>query len=93
MVCQICGKENCYLGVERCLENQCLEHPLIPYITNLEKRIDELKERIARLAEQVFGMTFEEANAIVNNYVEAQRENPTLDVHPSVLKAEKMLGV
>ena len=55
--------------------------------------IEQIKKRLARLEEEVFGMTYEEAEAVVDSYVDAVAENPGLGASPSLLKAEKILGV
>lgn len=55
--------------------------------------IEKIKARLARLEEAVFGMTYDEAETIVNSYIAASRENPSVIASKAVLTAEKVLGV
>ena len=55
--------------------------------------IEEIKARLSRLEEEVFGMNYETANAVLNSYLEAMEEKPYISESPCVLRAEKMLGV
>lgn len=68
-------------------------------IANIDERLQKLednelvKTRLARLEEATFGMTHDEAEAVVNSYVEAAGENPSIEASEQVKKAERMLGV
>ena len=55
--------------------------------------VEQIKNRLSHLEEAVFGMTHEEAEATVDSYVEAIKDNPDIKATPAILKAEKMLGV
>lgn len=59
----------------------------------MEEKLREIEGRLERIEQEVFGMTFEEASRIVDNYIEATKENPRIEATASLLKAEKMLGV
>lgn len=58
-----------------------------------DDELDKVKARLARLEEATFGMTYDEAEAVVNSYVEAAKENPLIEASAHVKKAERMLRV
>jgi len=58
-----------------------------------QTEIGEIKKRLARLEEVVFGMTYNDAEAIVDAYIDAAEQNPNIEASSHVLKAEKILGV
>ena len=55
--------------------------------------VEQIKERLVRLEEAVFGMDYETALHIIDSYMEASRENPYIEPSRRFLKAEKMLGI
>ncbi len=55
--------------------------------------VEQIKERLVRLEEAVFGMDYETALHIVDSYIEASKENPCIEPSRRFLKAEKMLGI
>ena len=57
------------------------------------EEIEEIKTRLSRLEEAVWGMDYETARRVVDSYIGATEENPYIDASPAVLRAEKMLGV
>jgi len=66
-------------------------------IANIDERLhnelDKIKGRLARLEEAMFGMTYDEAQATVNSYIEAVKENPDIEASEQVKKAERIIGV
>jgi hypothetical protein len=58
-----------------------------------DDELDKIKARLARLEQETFGMTYDDANAIVNAYAQAVDENPHIEASEHVKKAEQMLGV
>ncbi len=59
----------------------------------LPKVIERIKTRLVRLEESTWGMSYDTAKDIVDGYIEATKENPNIEASPSVLLAEKILGV
>ena len=55
--------------------------------------VEQIKERLVRLEEAVFGMDYETAYHIVDSFREASKENHCLEPSHRFLKAEKMLGM
>lgn len=59
-----------------------------------DDELDKIKARLARLEEATFGMTHDEAEAVVNSYLAFTEENPhRLEASEHVKKAERMLGI
>ena len=58
-----------------------------------DDELDKIKARLNQLEEATFGMTHDDAEAIVDSYVGATEENPRIEASEQVKKAEKMLGV
>lgn len=59
----------------------------------MEEELEEVKKRLARLEEAVFGMDYETAEAVVDSYIAAVKENPDTKASRHVLEAERLLGV
>ncbi len=56
------------------------------------KDTEEIKARLARLEEEVFGMDYKTAERVLDRYLEATKEKPYILPSPSVRRAEKVLG-
>ena len=57
------------------------------------EEIEQIKSRLARLEEEVFGMDYEKAQRVVDSYLEATEKNPNIPATDSVFRAERLLGV
>jgi hypothetical protein len=64
-------------------------------IANIDERLhnNKIKGRLARLEEATWGMTYDEAQATVNSYIEAVKENPDIEASEQVKDAERIIGV
>jgi hypothetical protein len=58
-----------------------------------DEELKQIKGRLKRLEQEVFGMTYEEAEATVDSYINAAEKNPQIGASEHVKKAEKVLGV
>jgi hypothetical protein len=58
-----------------------------------DDELDKIKARLARLEQETFGMSYEEAEATVDSYINASEQNPQIEASEQVKKAEMVLGV
>lgn len=59
----------------------------------MEEELEEVKKRLARLEEAVFGMDYETARLVVDSYIAAVQETPDIEASRHVKQAERILGV
>lgn len=62
-------------------------------IKQLQIALSSTKERLTRLEEAIWGMSYDTAKDIVDGYIKAIEENPNIEASPSILLAERILGV
>jgi hypothetical protein len=58
-----------------------------------DDELNKVKARLRALEAELFGMTYEDAEATVNSYIEAIKENPDIEASEQVKHAERILGV